>query len=255
MLVRSSSGCAALLIAALFLPPGRVVAKPKSADAAQALFDAANRERAARGLRPLIWSDTLAAAARNHALLMAQQNSISHQFPGEADLTLRATRAGARFSAIAENVAVGPSTAIIHAGWMKSPPHRANLLNPRLDSLGVAVSERAGQLFAVQDFSRAVPDLSIAEQEKEVGALLTVRGLQLLGNTNDARQVCATFRGSSAKRRPPYFTRYETSDLGVLPDNLLQNIQSGRYHSATVGACRSGDESGFASYRVAVLLY
>ena len=39
---------------------------------------------------------------------------------------------------------------------MNSPPHRANILDPEMDSLGVAVIERNGELFAVQDFALAV---------------------------------------------------------------------------------------------------
>jgi len=121
----------------------------------QALFDSANRERAARGLAPLKWSAALASAARAHAQKMAQENRLEHQFPGEMDLGTRIRLAGVRFRAAAENVAQGPSAAVIHAQWMKSPPHRANLLDPELDSIGIAVAERKGQLFAVQDFSQA----------------------------------------------------------------------------------------------------
>jgi uncharacterized protein YkwD len=40
---------------------------------------------------------------------------------------------------------------------MNSPAHRDNLLDRELDSIGIAVVERGGQLFAVQDFSRANP--------------------------------------------------------------------------------------------------
>jgi len=123
----------------------------------QALFDAANRERAARGLRPLQWSAALASAARAHAQKMAQENRLEHQFPGEMDLGTRIRLAGVRFRAVAENVAQGPSAAGIHAQWMNSPPHRANLLDPELDSIGIAVAGPNGQLFAVQDFSQASP--------------------------------------------------------------------------------------------------
>jgi uncharacterized protein YkwD len=38
---------------------------------------------------------------------------------------------------------------------MKSPPHRANILDKDMDSIGVGVVERGGQLFAVEDFSQA----------------------------------------------------------------------------------------------------
>jgi uncharacterized protein YkwD len=38
---------------------------------------------------------------------------------------------------------------------MKSPPHRANILDRDMDSIGVGVVEQGGQLFAVEDFSQA----------------------------------------------------------------------------------------------------
>jgi uncharacterized protein YkwD len=132
-------------------------AQQKTSAPEQALFDAANRERKARQLSPLQWSAALASAARGHAQKMAQKNTLSHQFPGESDLGTRVRLTGVRFRAVAENVAQGPSAAEIHTQWMKSPPHRANLLDSELDSVGIGVEERKGQLFAVQDFSQASP--------------------------------------------------------------------------------------------------
>lgn len=161
---------AGLLIASLILLPptgaqqrnvqqkaAQPKAQSKGSAAEQVLLASANRDRAAHGLPPLKWDATLARAARHHALRMAQQNGLSHQFPGEPDLPARAAAAGSRFSSLAENVAEGPTPAYIHAQWMKSPHHRANLLDADLDSVGIAVSRRNGLLFAVEDFSRAVP--------------------------------------------------------------------------------------------------
>jgi uncharacterized protein YkwD len=37
---------------------------------------------------------------------------------------------------------------------MKSPLHRANILDKDMDSIGVGVVEQGGQLFAVEDFSQ-----------------------------------------------------------------------------------------------------
>jgi uncharacterized protein YkwD len=123
----------------------------------QILFDSANRDREARHLRPLTWSPTLASAARIHAQKMAQQNTLSHQFPGEADLAMRVRMAGIHFTSVAENVAEAPTAAVIHQEWMNSPHHRDNLLDADLDSVGIAVVARGGQLFAVEDFSQATP--------------------------------------------------------------------------------------------------
>ena len=123
--------------------------------AEQTIFDSANRERAARGLQPLKWNASLALAARLHAQMMAQEGAISHQFPGEMDMGTRISMAGVHFISAAENVAEAPSAAALHQAWMNSPPHRQNILDPELDSLGVAVVERDEQLFAVQDFAQA----------------------------------------------------------------------------------------------------
>jgi hypothetical protein len=259
-----------LLVAALFITPLIVVhAQPQAISAERALFDAANRERTAQGLQPLRWDDALAAAAREHALRMAQRNTLSHQLPGELPLQDRARLAGARYTLIAENVAEGPSPDLIHASWIHSPPHRANLLDPELTTVGIAVVTGAGKsmgdilrggvLFAVEDFSQSVANLSFEQQERQVSGLLGVRGLQP-GNSNgsgtadDARKVCEMDRGFAGSR-PSLVVRYETADLSRLPDDLEQKIQSGRYRAAVVGACNAGGAGGFTRFRIAVLLF
>jgi hypothetical protein len=50
--------------------------------------------------------------------------------------------------------------------------------------------------------------------------------------------------------------RWEGSDLGRLPDVLEERISSGKYRTAAVGSCSSGDEGqGFTTYHVAVMLF
>lgn len=118
------------------------------------LFAAANRERQAQGLPTLRWNLALADAARRHAQIMASRQSISHQFPGEPSLPARASKAGASYMALAENVAEAPSAAEIHNLWMHSPGHRANILDRDMDSVGIAVAQRNGEFYAVEDFSK-----------------------------------------------------------------------------------------------------
>src|SRR5207245_4146147 len=98
-------------------------------DSERQLFEALNRERATQNLSALQWDDVLFKAARQHALRMANLNMVEHQLPSEADLEGRLAEAGARFSVIAENIAVGASPPIIHGGWMDSPGHRKNILD------------------------------------------------------------------------------------------------------------------------------
>jgi uncharacterized protein YkwD len=118
------------------------------------LFTAVNQARRAQGLAPLRWDESLAAAARHHAEVMAERRSAQHGFEGELSLAARVKQAGARFSWLSENVTQGPTPEFIHTQFMKSPPHRANVLDRDMDSIGVGVVEQDGQLFAVEDFSQ-----------------------------------------------------------------------------------------------------
>jgi len=226
---------------------------PQGSD--RVLFDAANRERAARHLPQLRWDAALARAARDHALLMARTRTISHQFPGEQGLSNRLSQAGARFTLAAENVGDAVSAQELHDAWMRSPPHRANLLHPEVDAVGIAVVERNGLFWGVQDFGRMVPNLSLEEQERQVGTLLAARGLRLLGTTGDVRRTCALDRGVGPGQRPKYLFRYLTAEIRELPDQLLTELRAGHYQSAAVGACAAASDDGFAGYRLAVLLY
>lgn len=246
-------GLIAALMAGVLAQPARTQGRNDDRD--HILLQLANRDRAARGLPPLKWSEALAEAAHQHAVRMAQQNALSHQFPGEPALADRASRAGARFSSLAENVALGPSAESIHQQWMYSPPHRANLLDPDLDSVGIAVEDRDGTLFAVEDFSATAGDLSIQEQERLVEKRLQTQRVHILDYTDDARRSCPLDNGYAGSHRPSFVIHYATADLETLPDMLVERIRTGKYHSAAVGACPSNGKFGFSSFRVVVLLF
>jgi len=131
------------------------VAQNKAARPERELFEATNRERLAHGLPALQWNDALAVAARKHASEMAHKDALSHQFPGEPSLPSRVKQAGAHFVWLSENVALGSNTSTIHAEFVKSPPHRANILDTDMNVVGIGIVERNGELFAVEDFSKA----------------------------------------------------------------------------------------------------
>ena len=184
---------AALLPSAL--PAATAASRPQPNTPEAILFNAANRDRATAGLPAFHWDANLAEAARLHAERMAQHNTLSHQLPGEAALQDRAQQAGARFSMIAENIAEGPSPQGLHTQWMNSAPHRANLLDRQLNSIGIAVVQRGNVFFAAEDFAATVPHLSFEEQEAQVRAQLADYGLRLESDAADARKTCAMDRG------------------------------------------------------------
>lgn len=258
----SVGACVALFAAFSLLPLGAIArtdvdaANPALAALSgreRTLFDAANRERRERRLRPLKWDAVLAAAARRHAILMADRDELSHQFPEEPALPARAQAAGVKFSSVAENIAYGPSTSAIHTGWMHSPHHRANLLDAESDSVGIAVVEHDGTLFAVEDFARAVLVVSLHQQIREVGMLLSVRGLRLVNDTGEAEAACRSGQLGESQQAV-YLASYTTAELSRLPDPLIREIRTGRYHSAAVAAC-APEKSSFTDYQIAVLLY
>jgi uncharacterized protein YkwD len=227
--------------------------------AEQYLLSAANQERAALGL-PLLHRDPqLARAAVQHARVMAAHGTISHQFPGEAELSARASTAGVRFSVVSENVGEAPSAVKIHDMWMHSTGHRTNLLDPAVDSAGISVIARGGELYAVEDFAKTVRAASLEQQESAIAALVARSGGMAVDQSPNtltaARQTCAMSTGYAGARKPWFVMRFTSDSLGVLPDQLKTRIASGRFHQAAVGACADPAKGPFTSYNIAVLLY
>jgi hypothetical protein len=241
---------AAIVLAALVFTP---MLRAQTSTADTTLLDAANHDRAAAGLQPLKWDNALADAAHQHALRMARANTLSHQLPGEPTMQDRAHQAGARFSMIAENVAQGPSVSGLHTQWMNSPPHRENLLDPHLNAVGISVVQSGNIYFAVEDFSVAVLSLSLEEQEQQILSQLSQLGLHATA-TADARKTCVSDRAVPAQK-PVTVVHYETADLSNLPDEVVQKVDNGKYHSASVGACEPSGSGTFTRYRIAIHLF
>lgn len=114
----------------------------------QKLLDAINAARAKpqqcgtqamAATTPLVWNETLAQTAQGHSRAMANQNFFDHidregRTPGD-----RADLAGYSGQRIAENIAAGlDSPRKVLDGWLSSPGHCTNLMNPQLRELGAA---------------------------------------------------------------------------------------------------------------------
>ena len=218
------------------------------------LFELLNHERVANHLPEMHWDDALFKAARKHALLMLDLNSLEHQLPGEPGLEERIAAAGARFTYIAENIAIGKDSATIHNGWMHSPGHRANILNPRIAAVGIAVVRGTAGLFAVQDFAESFANESLEQQEKQVALLLAAKGLRVAGTAEEARRACEGLAGMPTGRSGALI-RFETGNLSEIPADLEKKIRGEPFRNVSVGACRTPDAAGFARYKIALLFY
>lgn len=249
---------------ALFLfasPVANALTRGSSAirDAEHLLLEQANVDRAARSLAPVRQDSLLAQAALFHALQMADHLDISHGFEGEPDLSQRGAAAGVHFSLITENVAEAQDAEVIHGLWMQSPGHRANLLDPEVNVVGIAVVERDHEIFAVEDFASTVSTMSLEEQEATVLKAMNVSELKPANPDpkvlTAARTTCSMPMGYAGAKQPGYIMRYTGSQLDRLPRQLATRLSSGHYHQVVVGACASTEPTAFASYSVAILLY
>jgi hypothetical protein len=222
--------------------------------AEQYLFQSINTERLAVGLQPLVWNPVLTGAAYAHAQRMRSAGEISHQFRGEPDVAARAAAVGAQFSRIAENVAVSNSVLDMHAALMRSPGHRENILDPKVNSVAIVVVASGAELWAVEDFARDMQSLSLDQQELQVANLIAQTGLGNVSASRTARETCRLSTGFVGER-PAFVMRYTASDLGRLPAQLTTRIAQGGVTQATVGACLPQEKSSFTSYSIAVVLY
>ncbi|HVL54881.1 MAG TPA: CAP domain-containing protein [Burkholderiaceae bacterium] len=88
---------------------------------------------------PLQWNDALGQAAHAHSRDMARNNRFSHRGSDGSEVGQRATQAGYRWQRIGENIATGQGAPErVVAGWVASPGHCENLMNPQFTQMGAA---------------------------------------------------------------------------------------------------------------------
>ena len=125
-----------------------------TASAEQAAFEMLNQRRAERGLKPLAWSDKVAAVARMHSQNMAEFDFFSHRGIDGKLVSDRADTVGlGTWDAIGENIAFerGYDDPIAKAIdlWLNSPAHYNNLMDPdwKESAVGIAVAPNGAYYF------------------------------------------------------------------------------------------------------------
>lgn len=135
--------------------PNPLVLLPDAAEAAREVFRATNAARAQarqcgdtwmEAAPALAWNKDLAAAALAHSQDMAQQGYFAHKNKQGNEVSQRADAQGYRWRHIGENISRGQSSAPeAVAGWINSPGHCQNLMNPRFTEFGAGVAIRQGR--------------------------------------------------------------------------------------------------------------
>lgn len=114
-----------------------------------------NVEREKEGLNALVGDAKLDAAAQGHSEDMAANDFFDHDNLKGEKFSDRIKKAGASYRCAGENIAAGQRNpeAVVDA-WMHSEGHRANILTPEFNKLGVGVAKNAnGYIYWTQDFT------------------------------------------------------------------------------------------------------
>ena len=102
---------------------------------------------------PLTMNGGLRCAARVHSVDMDVRQFFDHVNPSGEGPDRRVTSAGFDWSVVGENIALGhtnPSEVI--QGWLASPGHCENIMDPRFTHLGVGVHSSEAGIFWTQAF-------------------------------------------------------------------------------------------------------
>ena len=234
------------------------------ADAEAQVFAALNQFRVEAGVPALKLDSKLTDAARRHALMLAKRHVLSHQFPGEPPLSERMRSAGLIFTAAAENVGMNTELNDVSNMFMRSPGHRANMLNAAYDGVGIGVVHVGSAFWITEDFAKLTPSLSAQQAEDEAAASFESRwksshsaaprraALEALG-----MYACEAAK-SGGRLHTPGFTyeskharelvAFSTPDPSVLSGQIDSVMQNTHINAYAVGACtpaQSGDGGQF----------
>ena len=104
---------------------------------------------------PLHISRRLTDAAADHARDMARKNYFEHRGSDGSQPKDRVLRAGYEPRLSGENIAYGPESAEeVVAGWLDSPGHCANIMEPKFEHIGVGLASgrKRNRIYWVQTF-------------------------------------------------------------------------------------------------------
>lgn len=136
----SSAWQRSLILAALFAVVLFGMPLRAQAVGSTELIALTNNERAKSGLAPLNYDGRLASSAYAKARDMLAKGYWAHTSPDGTPPWHFVTQAGYGYATVGENLAKGFSSDISTVeAWMASTGHRANILNPAFNDIGIGV--------------------------------------------------------------------------------------------------------------------
>lgn len=163
------------LLALLVVPAAEAGADPSDSAALLALT---NQARASRGLPPMSLDSGLTSVAERWAATMASQGVISH------NMSLPSQVSG--WKLVAENVGVGPTVEAVHQGFLGSPTHLGNIVDPSLTRVGFGFVRTSDRVYVVENFMQpasASAPVAVAAPAPSPSASAAVAPRPTLSNT------------------------------------------------------------------------
>jgi len=133
-----------LLLAAVYVVPMSSQAPQLATRTLQLVNDVRSRgtrcgERDFAPVGPVRLSGTLDDVASGHALDMAEHNYFEHEDLNGHSPADRVRAVGYKEKLVGENIAYGPASADeVVQGWLDSPGHCENIMDPRFAEMGIA---------------------------------------------------------------------------------------------------------------------
>jgi len=224
----------------------------------QQLLALANQSRRAAGVPPLNLDSGLSRAARTHAQTMLEARQLSHQLRDEPALPQRlASSSRLLLDQEGENVALDYDALHGHEHLMLSPPHRANLLNPAYNVVGLGVVRNGDRLYIVQDFGHAIPNYSASDVKERVALAvehkrrsfnrgqLAHRDLPGVDEAACSMAQSDKLSTSSVRRLAERYTvlTYSSVHPDTIPKQAFHALSSRNLRSFSVGTCYARSET------------
>lgn len=121
--------------------PGSSTGVSSSAPSSLKMLELINAERKAKGLTPLTLDNRMCSIAECHSKDMNSRHFFDHTNPDGLDPFDRLSKGGISYNTSGENIAKTSSISSAHDALMRSPGHRANILNPAFHRIGIGISK------------------------------------------------------------------------------------------------------------------
>jgi uncharacterized protein YkwD len=239
----------------------------------QDLFNLVNRERQKHDLAPVIFSPPLSVLTRKHSQDMAGREDISHFSTSGEAYSERLVEEGFFFKKNGENVAFSETfmPEFIHQGFMDSPGHRANILDPDFDEVGIGVVFKEDNgYYVTQDFIKSLKpkgrEEARAEVEEHINSMRREYSLPPILFSKEANgyaQQCSLNK-TEDKPLPPLPSHFGETHLFYFKSPSFEYLYSkrkdklldGNYQTAGLGIDFSRhEESPGGTYFITLLLF